>query len=101
MLTFAELSINPAQREVRVQDRIVILTTMEYQLLELLVRHPGRNFTRDEILNRLKGVNAEEIFTRSVDIAISRLRQKLKPVDYIRTVWGSGYAFVAPVGFSN
>jgi len=96
MRVFADLSIDPVQREVRVQDRPVPLTTMEYQLLELLTGHPGRNFTRDEILNQLKGVNAEEIFTRSVDIAISRLRQKLKPIDCIKTVWGSGYAFIAP-----
>jgi len=44
-------------------------------------------------LNELKGIEVE-LFSRSVDIAISRLRKKLAPLDYIKTVWGSGYSFV-------
>ena len=95
-LRFKDLQIDLTRREVRIQGQVAELTTMEYQLLELLARHPGKNYSRDEILNQLKGIDAEEIFTRSVDILISRLRQKLKPTQYIKTVWGSGYCFVAP-----
>ena len=69
---------------------------MEYQLLTLLAQSPGKSFSRDEILNTLKGIDAD-IYTRSVDITVSRLRNKLKPTDYIKTVWGSGYSFVAPI----
>ena len=70
---------------------------MEYQLLVLFAENPGRTFSRDEILNELRGIDAQ-IFSRSVDILVSRLRQKLndtaKQPRYIKTVWGTGYTFV-------
>ncbi|MEM7259867.1 MAG: winged helix-turn-helix domain-containing protein, partial [Pseudomonadota bacterium] len=72
----------------------VELTTMEYQLLLLMAASPGKDFSRDDILNQLKGTETE-LFSRSVDILISRLRNKLKPLKPIKTVYGSGYAFVA------
>lgn len=93
-LVFGDLSINTATRTVRVRNREVELTTMEYQLLVLLANSPGKDYSRDEILNVLKGTDAE-LLTRSVDILVSRLRHKLKPCAPIKTVWGSGYAFVA------
>ena len=59
--------------------------------------NPGRTFSRDEILNELRGIDAQ-LFSRSVDILVSRLRQKLKDTSrhprFIKTVWGTGYAFV-------
>ena len=76
---------------------LVGLSSMEYQLLEMLARQPGKTFSRDEILNALKGVDADDLFTRSVDILISRLRTKLKPFDCIKTQRGSGYCFVGKV----
>jgi two-component system, OmpR family, response regulator len=93
-MVFAELSIDTSTRTVRVAQSELDLTTMEYQLLVLLARSPGKDFSRDEILNVLKGTDAE-LLTRSVDILVSRLRNKLKPAEPIKTVWGSGYAFVA------
>jgi two-component system OmpR family response regulator len=66
---------------------------MEYRLLELLARHAGQTRSRDDILNALRGTDSE-LYSRSVDIAISRLRQKLKPLDMIKTVRGAGYVFV-------
>jgi OmpR family response regulator RpaB len=94
-LRFEGLHINQQQRTVMVNDKAVDLTTMEYQLLLLLASVPGKDFNRDDILNQLKGTETE-LFSRSVDILISRLRNKLKPVTPIKTVYGSGYAFVAP-----
>ena len=71
---------------------------MEYQLLALFAGNPGQTFTRDEILNELRGIDAQ-LFSRSVDILVSRLRQKLgdtsKQARFIKTVWGTGYVFVA------
>jgi len=90
------LVIDKDKREVRVNDSAVTLTTMEYQLLLLLAESPGRNYTRDDILNYLKGTETE-LFSRSVDILVSRLRTKLKPAAPIKTVYGSGYAFVGHV----
>ena len=92
-LYFEALSVHPLQRETKVNGQSVDLTTMEFSLLQLLCESPGRAFSRDEILASLKGTE-NELFTRSVDILISRLRAKLKPLQPIRTLHGAGYAFV-------
>lgn len=68
---------------------------MRNVLLELLARAPGKAFSRDRILSSLKGTETE-LYTRSVDILVSRVRQKLHPLDYIKTVWGTGYSLIAP-----
>ena len=91
---FEGLSLHPETREIRVGETPLELTTMEYELLILLAAEPGRTFSRDEILGRLKGTE-HELFSRSVDILVSRLRAKLRPTTPIRTVHGAGYAFVA------
>jgi len=93
MLVFEELTIDLQKREVLVSDSPIELTTMEYQFLILLAKNPGKDFTRDEILSELKGTE-NELYSRSVDILVSRLRQKLKPGEPIKTVYGSGYAFI-------
>lgn len=92
-LHFGDLFIDQQTQTVTLADQKVLLTGTEFSLLVLLASSPGTPFTRDEILNELKGIDAE-LFTRSVDIAISRLRKKLAPTDFIKTVWGSGYRFV-------
>ncbi len=92
-LQFDGLTIDTEQREVYVENKKIVLTTMEYQLLLMMAESPGKDFSRDDILNNLKGTETE-IFSRSVDILISRLRSKLKPTKPIKTVYGSGYAFV-------
>lgn len=92
-LKYDDITIDITQREVYVQGTAITLTTMEYQLLVLLAKSPGKDFSRDDILNGLKGTETE-LFSRSVDILVSRLRSKLKPAKPIKTVYGSGYAFV-------
>ena len=95
MLRFERLEIKPDLREVTVDGDVINLTTMEYQLLVTLAQAAGKNFSRDEILNALKVIDAD-VFSRSVDILVSRLRQKIRPLDYIKTVWGAGYSFIGP-----
>ena len=92
-LDFEDFCIDKNKRELNVKGKPVTLTTMEYQLLLLLAESPGKDFSRDDILNELKGTETE-LFSRSVDILVSRLRTKLKPATPIKTVYGSGYAFV-------
>jgi DNA-binding response OmpR family regulator len=96
-LNFEGLSINTDARSVRVDNEAVELTSMEYELLLMLARRPGKKLSRDDILSELRGIDAA-ILTRSVDIMISRLRQKLgdsaKPARFIQTVWGRGYSFI-------
>ena len=96
-LRFRDLDINLERRTVELDASPLELTTMEYQLLVLFAGNPGRTYTRDEILNELRGIDAQ-LFSRSVDILVSRLRQKLKDTTrqprFIKTVWGTGYTFV-------
>lgn len=95
VINYGVFSVDTHQRTASLNEEQLQLTTMEYQLLQLFVRAPGKNFSRDEILNQLRGIEAE-LFTRSVDILISRLRKKLQPIDCIKTVWGAGYCFIEP-----
>lgn len=89
------LQIDQEHQRVMLNDEEMDLTFNEYQLLCLLASEPGKTFSRDDILHHLKGMELE-IFSRSVDIAVSRLRQKLKPLDCIKTHRGLGYAFIEP-----
>ncbi|MDJ0940880.1 MAG: response regulator transcription factor [Woeseiaceae bacterium] len=96
-LAFEGLSIDTETRTVVVDDKPVDLTSMEYELLLTLAKRHGKKLSRDDILSELRGIDAA-ILTRSVDIMISRLRQKLgdsvKPPRFIQTIWGRGYSFV-------
>jgi DNA-binding response OmpR family regulator len=96
-LRFGDLVIDSKRREAHIGPRNLMLTTMEFQLLQLLANSPGVARSRDEILNRLKGVDTE-LITRSVDLMISRLRHKLgddgRSPNLIKTVRGAGYVFI-------
>jgi DNA-binding response OmpR family regulator len=96
-LNFEGLSIDTDTRTVVVDGQTVDLTSMEYELLLTLAKRHGKKLSRDDILSELRGIDAA-ILTRSVDIMISRLRQKLgdsvKPPRFIQTIWGRGYSFV-------
>ncbi|MCB1876815.1 MAG: response regulator transcription factor [Chromatiales bacterium] len=94
-LVFVDLQVDKERQSVRVQGEEIGLSHMEYRLVELLASRPGHPFSRDEILNALRGIEAD-LYTRAVDVLVSRVRQKLRPTDYIKTVRGAGYSFVAP-----
>ncbi len=97
VLRYAGLTITPEKRSAELDGESLELTTMEFQLLTLLASNPGKVYSRDDILNGLRGVDAQ-LFSRSVDILVSRLRNKLKDTAkqprFVKTVWGSGYTFV-------
>jgi OmpR family response regulator RpaB len=94
-LRFEGLEIDTARREVKCTNGLVELTGTEYELLLLLAREPGRVFSRDDILNRLRGQEAE-LYTRAVDILVSRLRRKLEPLAALKTLRNAGYCFALP-----
>ena len=97
-LCFDGLEIDPVTRTASRQGQPVDLTGTEFELLLLLAREPGRVWSRDDILNQLRGHEAE-LYTRAVDIVISRLRKKLEPLDAIKTLRNAGYALaLAPLG---
>lgn len=94
---FNELTVQWCRRRVFLEQHEVDLTSMEFELLKLLIENKQIILSRDEILNRIKGIDAE-LFTRSVDILISRLRSKLNDdkenLRFIKTIWGRGYCFI-------
>ena len=87
------LEIDLDRRQVLRGGVTVELTGTEFELLALLAREPNKVFSRDDILERLRGQAAEELYTRAVDILVSRLRKKLEPLDCIKTLRNAGYAF--------
>jgi len=93
-LRFDGIVVDLARREVRRHGHAVELTGTEFELLALLAGEPRKVFSRDEILNRLRGHDAD-LATRAVDILVSRLRRKLEPLDCIKTLRNAGYAFAA------
>jgi OmpR family response regulator RpaB len=91
-LAFDGLQIDLERRQVECGGRPVDLTGTEFDLLVMLASEPNKVFNRDEILNRLRGIDAD-LHTRAVDILVSRLRRKLEPLDVIKTLRNAGYTF--------
>jgi two-component system, OmpR family, response regulator len=90
-LVFDGLVMDIDSREVLRQGQRIELTGTEFELLLMLALEPGKVFSRDDILNRLRG-HEVDLYTRAVDIVISRLRKKLEPLDCIKTLRNVGYA---------
>lgn len=95
VLRFDGLDIDTARRVVTAAGGPIDFTSTEYELLLMLAREPGRVFSRDEILNQLRGQEAD-IFTRAVDILVSRMRRKLEPLEALKTLRNAGYCFALP-----
>ncbi len=91
------LSIDFHKLEVTVDDKPAGLTSSEFECLALLVNNSGKVLNRDQIIEQLRGIEWDA-FNRSVDITMSRLRQKLgddpKNPRFIKTIWGTGYLFI-------
>jgi len=91
-----DLVIDFVRHEVRVKTTPAHLTPTEFRLLEVLVKEPGRAFTRLELLDNVFGYDFEGL-ERTVDVHVMNLRKKIEPDAsqpmYIRTVYGVGYRF--------
>ena len=90
------LRLDLVARRAAVAGQEVALTGLEFNLLQLLVRHPGRTISREEIIASLHG-SSFHVVERSVDVHISNLRKKIAAIsglrDLIKTVRGEGYVF--------
>lgn len=97
VITLGKLSIAMATREVYMDGNQIVLTYKEYELLMYLVENRARVVEREELLDELWDYNAE-IETRTLDIHIRTLRQKLgeEGSTYIKTVRSVGYRFAIP-----
>ena len=93
-LAYGGIAVNRPRRTVNIGDTPVRLTPTEFRLLVLMMREPGRIFSRDQIIDRVFGYDFEG-FDRTVDVHISSLRRKLEGPRperrYIHTVYGIGY----------
>ncbi len=97
-LEAGHIVLNSAQRTVTVDGRPTELTAKEFDLVELLMRNPGRVYSRENLLNIVWGFEFPGDI-RTVDVHVRRLREKLelRPAspEYILTKWGVGYYFKA------
>ena len=85
--------IDPSRHEVKVKQSVVNLTATEFSILEFLAKRPGWVFTREQIIDSVKGTDYP-VTDRSVDVQIVGLRKKLGDSgDLIETVRGVGYRF--------
>ena len=95
-LDAGDLRIDYGKRTVRMRDEVIRTTFVEFEILGLLARHPGRVFTREALLERIWGDSAYRD-PRTIDVHIRHLREKVeldaKEPQYIFTVRGVGYRF--------
>ncbi len=96
LIKVQDLQIDLYQHKVRVKGSEIDLTSKEFALLNLLATHPGRVYSREQLLEQIWGYNYYGD-ARTVDVHIRHLREKLEadPSNprYILTVWGTGYKF--------
>jgi DNA-binding response OmpR family regulator len=97
IISVGEVTIDQGRHMVKVGSREVELTPTEFDLLTVLMRHPGQVFTRLQLLDRVQGY-AYAGYERTIDVHIKNLRRKIEPQPhkprYILTVHGVGYKFV-------
>ena len=95
------LALDPGARRATVQGQEIVLTGYEFSLLYALASRAGRVLSREQLIE-LAGGSADDAFDRSVDVHVSRLRQKLgddpKNPRMLKTVRGSGYMLAAEAG---
>ena len=95
-IAFGDLTIEVAKRKVLLDGERIELTPKEFDLLHLLASHPGRTYTREQLLNILWGYQYNG-YEHTVNSHINRLRSKIEPdlsnTKYILTSWGVGYRF--------
>ena len=89
-LRYGPLTIDPDKFRVHCHGKEIILTAQEFKLLELLVGHPGRVFTRAQVLNRAWG-DGGLVTDRTIDVHVKSLRKKFGKFEFIETVRGIGY----------
>jgi two-component system alkaline phosphatase synthesis response regulator PhoP len=94
VLRSGELVVDIPRREVKLRGRVIDLTPTEFELVQTLIRQPGRVFTRGQLLEAIHGV-AFDSFERAVDAHVKNIRRKLEPEPqrprYLLTVHGIGY----------
>jgi DNA-binding response OmpR family regulator len=91
------LSLDLERRTIILDGEHIETTFSEYEIMKLFYQHPGRVFSREELINAVRGIDSF-INDRAIDVHVTNLRRKLeknpKEPQYIKTVWGVGYKFI-------
>lgn len=103
LVHFDRWQLDLHKRELLDEEGITLsLSTAEFDLLQAFIEHPQRVLSRDQLLDLARGRNAQ-LFDRSIDTLVSRLRRKLehdpKSPQLIKTIWGGGYSFSVDVEY--
>ena len=97
IIQFDGLTVNKLSQEVELDDQIVHLSTTEFEALLLFVENPGEVLDREFLVENIRGITWQT-YDRSVDVLVSRLRNKLgeTPINtrFIKTIHGVGYKFI-------
>jgi DNA-binding response OmpR family regulator len=95
-LDYGDIKVDLRLRDVHVGAAKVRLTPTEFRLLAMMIREPGRTFTREQIIDRVFGFDFDG-FDRTVDAHVANLRRKLEAEGeddrYVHTIYGVGYRF--------
>jgi len=95
-IVFGDIQIDGGAMQLRVKGELVTTTATEFRLLDYLARHPGRVFSRDQLLDAAWG-DARFVTPRSVDVYVRRIREKIEEDPesprYLKTMRGAGYRF--------
>lgn len=96
LISFKDLQINPMNRTVNLSDNNIELTSTEFDILMLFAKNNGKVLSRDFLMQKTKGASWQ-YYDRSIDVMVSRLRNKLKQKNFrlIKTVQSVGYIFYA------
>ncbi|CAI6084551.1 Sensory transduction protein regX3 [Paenibacillus sp. JJ-100] len=93
-----QINVNEYRRTLFVNGIEIEVTHIEFEIMKELYRNPGKVFTRNELMDRIKG-SERAYLDRTIDVHISSLRKKIEPDPknprYIKTVWGTGYKYMA------
>ena len=84
--------LDPLNQTVKYQDRLVTLTQREFYLLHYLLSHPNKICSRTELLTRVWGLHAKRVVTRTIDVHVNQLRNKLG-IDHFHCARGVGYSY--------
>jgi len=95
-IEFEDFYLNAANQKVLIKGKEIELTSAEFRLLKVLASNPGKVFTRERLMDLVQGRDFDGI-DRSIDVHISRIRNKIEPDPrnprWIKTIWGTGYRF--------
>jgi len=101
MFQYDGLEVNPSTQSASLDGKALDLTTAEFEMLRLFMENPLKPLDRDFMMEQTRGIPWES-FNRSVDVVVSRLRQKLgddpRHPRFLKTIWGTGYMFIAQSG---